>query len=132
MLSDNINKRFFQNEVPYEIEEERKDGKMEVRQKRTLNLLDDWVRTFYTATDWEPWDDAIAAFKDVRQQRQKPAHAIEEDAFDPKYFDQQRELMKSVYGGMRTLRMSFQNPHLLKSLNIEIPEYLRELKIRTF
>ncbi len=43
MISDNISTDFFQNEVPYEQEEVRKDGKILVRQKGALAILDDWI-----------------------------------------------------------------------------------------
>lgn len=132
MLSDNINKKFFQNEVPYEIEEARKDGRIKILDKGTLQILDDWVRAFCPDTDWAVWDDAIAAFRDVRKKRYRPAHVSEENAFDPKYFDQQRELMMRVYEGMRTLRMILQNHPKAISLDIDVPDYLREGKIRTF
>ena len=132
MLSDNINKKFFQNEVPYETENERKDGRIEVQQKRTLKLLDDWVRAFCPDTDWQLWDAAIGVLRYVRKKRDKPAHVTEENAFDPKYSDQQRELMMCVYEGMRTLRMILQNHPKAKSLDITVPDYLREGKIRTF
>ena len=131
MISDNINKKFFQNEVPYEIEEERKNGKIEIRQQRTLKLLDDWVKTYLSPADWEPWNAAIGAFKNVREQRQKPAHAIEEDVFDQRYFKEQRELMIGAYNGMRILRRIFENHPMVRSSAIGVPEYLQEVKIWT-
>ena len=67
MISENINKKFFQNEVPYETEIERKDGKIQVQQKGTLQILDEWMRKIYSADNWEPWNETIQAFKDVRK-----------------------------------------------------------------
>ena len=131
MISENINKRFFQNEVPYETEVERKDGKIEVRHKGTLQILDDWMRKIYSTDDWGPWNETIQAFKDVRKKRQNPAHAIDENVFDQKYFKEQRELMIRAYDGMRILRMILENHPQVRSLDIDIPHYLREEKIWT-
>ena len=129
MISENINKKFFQKEVSYETEEERKDGKIQIRPKGTLQILDDWIRDFYSPDDWKHWDEAIQAFKEIRRKRQNPAHAIDEDVFDQKYFKEQRELMSRAYKGMKTLRMIFENYPLISHLDIKIPRYLQEGKI---
>ena len=131
MISENINKAFFQNEVAYEAEIQRKDGKIQVQQKSTLRILDDWMRESFRTDDWQSWDMAIKAFKNVRKMRQKPAHDIDRDVFDQKYFKEQRELMIGTYNGMRILRMIFENHPMVRSSDIRIPEYLREGKIRT-
>ena len=131
MISDNINIKFFQQEVPYETEKERRDGKIQIERKGTLQILDNWVRTFFHTDDWEPWNEAIRAFREVRNKRQNPAHAIDENVFDQKYFKEQRELMIRAYKAMRTLRMIFENHQQVRSLGIEIPHYLQEGKIWT-
>ena len=133
MISENINKKFFQSEVSYETEIERQDGRIEVRPKGTLQILDEWIRRFFRPTDgWRDWDEAIQAFKEVRKKRQKPAHRIDENIFDQKYFKEQRELIIRAYGGMRTLRMVLENHPMVRNLDIDIPDYLREAKIRTY
>ena len=53
MISENINKAFFQNEVAYEAEIQRKDGKIQVQQKSTLRILDDWMRESFRTDDWQ-------------------------------------------------------------------------------
>lgn len=130
-ISENINKAFFQNEVPYKTEIRRKDGYIEVQQKGTLQILDDWIRKSFRTNDWQSWDMAIKAFKNVRKIRQKPAHDIDRDVFDQKYFKEQRELMTSAYKGMRILRMIFENHPKVRSSGIGVPEYLQEVKIWT-
>lgn len=131
MISDNINRKFFQNEVPYETEKARNDGKIQVQPKGTLNILDDWMKTFYHTDNWEPWVETLKAFKEIRQKRQIPGHVIDEDVFDQKYLKEQRDLMLRAYNGMRILRMIFENHPQVRHLNIVIPDYLREGKIRT-
>jgi len=133
MLSDNIDKKFFQNDVPYEREEERRDGKIVVHQKGTLQILDEWIRKWFTpyGNDWEPWERAMKSFRDLRKLRQKPAHSIDEDVFDQSYFRQQRELLIDVYNGVRTLRMLLENHPRVRESGIEVPDWLREGRIWT-
>jgi hypothetical protein len=129
MISDNINKEFFKNQVPYETEITRNDGKIVVQNKGTLQILDEWLRKYFRTSDWEPWDNAIKAFKKVRKLRQEPAHAINEDEFDQRYFKEQRELIIQAYDGIRTLRLFFANFPAVKAANINIPDVLFEGKI---
>ena len=59
--------------------------------------------------DWQPIDDAIACFKEIRRKRQRPAHAIDENTFDQIYFHQQRDLIIKAYESIRTLRLLLTN-----------------------
>lgn len=131
LLSDNINKSFFQNEVSYETETERKDGKVVVQQKGTLQILDDWVRKYFRPVDWKMWDESIKTMREVRKLRQKPAHAVNENIFDQNYFKEQRELIIRAYDSIRTIRLLLANYPLVKRANIEIPEWLRKGDIWT-
>lgn len=131
MLSDNINKKFFQNEVPYENETKRKDGKIKVTQKGTLQILDDWIRKFFRTNDWKPWEETITTLRKIRKMRQKPAHSVNEDVFDQKYFKEQREIIKSAYSAVRTLRLMFANHPKVRDAAIEIPDWLKNGKIWT-
>jgi hypothetical protein len=132
LLSENINKEFFQNEVLYESESERNDGKILIQQKGTLQILDDWVRKYFRMNDWKPWEESIKAMKDVRKFRQKPAHTIDENLFGQRYFKDQRELMIRAYGGVRSLRLLFANHPDVKRANIKIPEWLSKGEIWTY
>ena len=129
MLSDNINQDFFQKEVSYKIETERKDGKIQVQQKGKLQILDYWIRRFFITHDWQPWEESIATLRKIRKMRQKPAHIVNEDQFDQKYFKEQREIIIDVYSAIRTLRLMFANHPRVKSAKIEIPDWLQEGKI---
>lgn len=132
MISENIDKQFFQNEVSYENEIERQDGKIIVQQKGTLRILDEWIRMYCPSVDWKSWDEAIQVFQEVRKKRQQPAHVVKKNVFDQKYFKEQRELMIRVYNGMRTLRMMLANLSEVRNVDIEIPDYLQEGAIWTF
>ncbi len=129
MISDNINRNFFMNEIDYENEHEREDGKIIVTQKGTLQLLDEWIHKFFRLADWSEWNEAIASLKKVRKLRQQPAHEINEDVFDQKYFKDQRALILNAYNGVRTIRLIFANHPKVKVADIGIPDWLQEGKI---
>jgi len=129
MISDNINKKFFMNEIDYENEHVREDSKIIVTPKGTLRLLDDWIRKFFRFADWSKWNEAIESLKKVRKLRQQPAHAIKEDTFNQKYFKDQKELVLNAYRGIRTIRLIFANHPKVKVADIEIPDQLQEGKI---
>lgn len=131
MVSDNISKKFFKHEVAYETEEERHDGKILVRQKGTIAILEDWLAVIFRPSDPKPMEDMIAAFKQVRKERQKPAHAVRADVFDQKVFHQQRELVVSAYTAIRTLRLIFANHPAVKGAEIEIPDVLYKGEVWT-
>jgi len=129
MLSDNINKDFFMDDVEYEREETRSDGKIIVHQKGTLQLLDEWLRKQMRLQDWSDWDKAIKTLKKVRKLRQQPAHSIKEDVFDQKYFKEQREIILNAYQAIRLIRLLFANHPKVRAAQIEIPDWLYEGKI---
>ena len=131
MMSDNISKKFFKDEVADETDQERDDGKIVVRQKGTIVILGDWLEVSVQLNDPKPLEDMIAAFKQVRKLRQKPAHAVRADVFDQNFFHQQRGLVVSAYTAIRTLRLIFANSPAVKGANIEIPDVLHEGKIWT-
>lgn len=131
MISDNLNKDFFMNEVPYEYDEPREDGKVVVRQKGTLRILEDWLNRSWSAPDRKPLNDMMKVFKDVRKQRQKPAHAIKENVFDQKYFHEQRTLVVKAYKSVRLLRLMFEN-HPKVPKDYDISSFVKEGKIVTY
>jgi len=132
LLSDNINKSFFQDEVPYESESERKDGRIVVQPKGTLQILDDWVRKYIRTDNWELWDESIKTLREVRKLRQKPAHAIDENLFDQCYFKEQRELIIKAYEAVCTIRLLLANDYAVRRADIKIPKWLLEGEIWTY
>jgi len=124
MVSDNISKDFFMNEVPYETELERKDGKIQIVQKGTLQILDDWMRKYWKTSERAPWEESMSAFKNLRKLRQQPAHSVKEDVFDQEYFKRQRQLIIKVYTAVRNIRLMFTNHPKVKISGIEVPDWL--------
>lgn len=132
MMSDNIDKEFFMGEVSDESEEKRNDGKIIIRSKGTIKMLDEWLNISVKPSDRKPMDDLISVFKKVRKLRQKPAHVIRRNVFDQKFFHLQRELIVAAYGAVRTLRLIFKNHPLVRAAKIDIPDALYEGKIWTY
>ena len=130
MISDNIDLKFFRNEVPYEREEARRDGKVVVVQRGSISILDEWLRTYFSPDDWQPVEQMISAFREVRRMRQRPAHAIDENVYDHGYVREQRGLISRAYGGVRTLRLILANHPLAKG--VVVPSSLTERRIWTY
>lgn len=129
MMSDNINKEFFANDLSLEEDEERDDGKTIVRQKGTIALLAEWVRMYFRPADPKPLDEMFSAFRKVRKLRQKPAHAVNEDVFDLKYFKEQRQVVIAAYDAVRTIRLIFANHPSVRSNPPAVGEHLHQGKI---
>lgn len=130
IISDNINSKFFNGVIEPEIETEREDGKIEVSRKSTLTMLSEFVRREFKPVNTEPMDEMFNTFKKVRKLRTKPAHSIEEDIFDEKYFKEQRELFIEAYSAVRLLRLILQNHP--KADRSKIPEWLYKGNIGTY
>ncbi len=129
LMSDNIDVAFFKGEVDIEVLEPRRDGAVVARQKGTIAVLKEWLQSKVRFSDPKPKDEMIAMFKQVRKLRQKPAHAINENEFDQKYFREQRELIIDAYGAVRTLRLIFANDPRTKSHTV--PDWLYKGEIWT-
>ncbi|XXT21522.1 hypothetical protein WME94_08155 [Sorangium sp. So ce429] len=107
LLSDNLNKDFFGGDIATERDVQRKDGKIVVEQRGTIQLLEEWCRLNFCADDMSPFEDCFKALKMIRKLRQQPAHALEDNRFDQKFFREQRELIIRAYTALRTLRRMF-------------------------
>jgi hypothetical protein len=127
MMSENLNKDFFRKDLVLEREVPRKDGKIVVEQKGTIQLLEEWITTKFRISNMQQVEKCIEAFRVVRRLRQKPAHTIQSNTFDQKYIEQQRDLIFDAYNAIRILRLLISKHS--KVLSYDIPEYLVEGKI---
>lgn len=129
MLSENINRDFFQCDIPYESEESRPDGNIVIRQKGTIQILEDWIDAFFHTNDRDLINEMLKTLRDVRQLRQRPAHTIDDNIFDQKFVHQQRDIIKRVYRALKTLRLIFAiHP---STRPVEIPRAIRDGSIWT-
>lgn len=129
MLSDNINPMFFGNDISFENDIQRKDGKIQVERKGTLRVLDEWLRKYYRTDDWTLWEESYETLREIRKIRQRPAHALDDDEFNQKYFKEQRELLERAYSALRIIRLSLQNHPKVRAAGIDIPDFLENNKI---
>jgi hypothetical protein len=130
MISENINKDFFQHEIPYQTETKRPDGKVVVQDKGTIALLKEWLDIKVSIPDPKPKDEMIQTFKNIRKMRMEPAHKVDENRFEQEYFKKQRKLMIEAYSAVRTLRLILANHPRTKTYNV--PEWLFKGEIWTF
>jgi hypothetical protein len=128
LMSDNLNKEFFKHfGIELEHELERPDGKVEVRQRGTIQLLDEWLGKFET-DDRTDLDAAVKTFRVVRELRQRPAHALDDNRFDLAYYDDQRRLVLRAYQAVRLLRLVMANHPALRDYD-GVPDWLYEGQI---
>jgi hypothetical protein len=132
MLSDNLNIEFFGDDVPRETEFERTDGRIEVRQKGSIQILSDWLeRMFHPAgqDDRNGIAEMIRTLRNVRRLRMRPAHALDNDAFRQQFAQEQRELLISVYRAVEIIRLVLSRHPCAR--NVELHPYIAEGHIWT-
>jgi hypothetical protein len=130
MISENINKSFFKGEVEEFELIPISEGIVEKKQKGTIRLLEEWLKLKYKVQDESEIDELLQSFKEVRKERQKPAHKISENIYDSKFFRMQMVILEKVYITLKRLRMIFHTHP--DAMEVEIPELLLQGKIRKF
>ncbi len=105
---------------------------MVVRLKGTLLMLREWLEKVFKPCDPTPMSEMCETFKDIRRQRQSPAHAVQEDKFDQEYFHKQRDMLTRGYSAMRRLRLILANDPAVQANPPEMSQHLRDGKIWTY
>jgi hypothetical protein len=129
LLSDNINLKFFSNDVEYTREIERKDGKIVVEQKGTIQILEDWLNNFLKGK-CQTISCIIAKLKKVRGLRQPIAHKIDDNTFNQCFFHEQRALIEECYDALISLRLILQES--LSDKAYSTPKRFENFKIWTY
>src|SRR6185295_10089850 len=105
LLSENLNRDFFRGDIPLEEERERADGRVEVQALGTIRLLGNWLTSNYRDANGNDVSSEITGpFKTIRQLRQRPAHAVGQDAFDSTLPGQQDDLVADAISSLQRLR----------------------------
>ncbi|MEK7452419.1 MAG: hypothetical protein AAB664_03700, partial [Patescibacteria group bacterium] len=130
MISDNLDKQFFNGKIPLTKSELDPGGGVVERPKGTISLLEEWLNGSIRFPDPKPKDDMIKTFRDIRDERSKIAHHVRDDHWDEGYFGKQRDLMSRAYGAMRTLRLIFTNCPSARA--VEVPDWLYKGDIWTY
>ncbi|NLT51829.1 MAG: hypothetical protein GXX85_13035 [Ignavibacteria bacterium] len=108
IISDNLNKAFFERDIPSFSKKEHKDCTFERKYHGTLNLLENWLSKFYSIpNDPKAISELIRPFKELRKLRQAPAHSIINNEYDFKYAQMQDDLVTNVYDSLHILRVLF-------------------------
>lgn len=108
MLSENINRTFFEGDIPLEHEVERKDGRIQIDRPGTLRLLEEWLSSKYkTANGEDISKEVVAPLKKIRKLRQEPAHDLKSNDYSPAYAKQQDDLLGNVVRALTKLRLIF-------------------------
>ncbi|RZJ99932.1 MAG: hypothetical protein EOO46_21505 [Flavobacterium sp.] len=126
MISENINKSFFKNKIElFTLTEE--NGINIKENKGTLRLLEEWLTSIFNVKGDGSVAGIIKPFKNVRSERQTPAHKVKENVYDKTLIDKQKETISNVYNSMRQLRNIFSlHP---KAKDFEIPDWLENGKL---
>ncbi|MEJ6980019.1 hypothetical protein WG906_06130 [Pedobacter sp. P351] len=130
MISENINKDFFEGKVELFEFKELGNGLVERQSKGTLQIFEEWLSSVFNVDGEGSVNELFKPLKRIRRERQNPAHKINENQYDLQFIDKQKEIMNEAYDVFRNLRNIFhQHP---KARNFEIPKWLDNGQIKTF
>lgn len=133
MLSDNIERKFFQNDVPYEDETTDGKGRTIVTQQGTIRILEEWVKVKARLKNEDSQKlvgQAIATLKDIRKARNPQAHKVSVDAYDIELFTEQIKMIRDAYRAMVTLRQLLKLHPATK--DYMVPEELEKMQVLDF
>jgi hypothetical protein len=75
-----------------------------VKQRGTIAILEEWLASVCSSGD-ERTAKITGALREVRKQRNKPAHSVKQNEYDDSVTADQREIVESVYHSLRELRI---------------------------
>jgi len=130
MISENINKDFFEGKVEFFEFKELENGLVERQSKGTLQLFEEWLTSVFNVKGDGTVSELFKPLRKIRKERQNLAHRINENQYDKQLMEKQKIIMDEVYSVFRNLRNIFhQHP---KARNFEIPNWLENGKIKTY
>ena len=106
------------------------DNKYERVQKGTLRLLSEWLGGSFRYQDENTPNEIVRPLKKVRNERQKPAHKVIENEYDPKYTNKQKEIMESCYLSVGSIRRNIQTHP--RASSVELTRWLDEKNVKYF
>ena len=130
LLSDDIDKKFFEPDILTERQLTDEEGNKVTQSIGTITLLERWLQKYFRPLEDGPLKEMFSDFRAVRKERMKPAHKVEENIFDQEYVRLQRELIEKGYGAVHTLRMLLENHP--RARGYEVPDYIRAAKVWSF
>jgi hypothetical protein len=126
MISENIDEAFFKDDIKNgDIEEKNEHG----GRKSSITLLESWLKRFYKIENQDLHRELLSPFAEIRKKRNKPAHSIVQNEFNPNFIDEQKDLLTKTYNVLNMLREIFNRHPKCKNINFNINRYLVERKI---
>lgn len=128
LLSDDLNRKFFEPDIRLNETLTRSDGTTFEHQVGTITLLETWIgQEFRPAEDDNGIEELFKDMRRIRRTRQRPAHQVEDNDFDQKYVIEQRQIMDAAFNVVRMIRMILENyPNVV---GYEVEDWLRDPKI---
>lgn len=106
MISENIDREFFHDDIPLEDRIVADDGSVERRAPGTLTLLERWLRKRYLPKNGEDVSfEVLKPFRDARKLRQPQAHSLIDDQYDLSCPRRQDELLGQATQSLTRLRL---------------------------
>lgn len=130
MLSDNINYKFFKGEIDLFDLQEIEVGLVERKTKGSIRLFEEWLLSQYNIENQDLLKAVFKPLKRIRNERQNPAHRIDENTYDVKYIKMQKEMINEAYDSIKAFREIFQRHP--KANDVDIPDWLDKGAIKTF
>jgi len=131
MLSENIDSKFFNQQIPLERETTRSDGRVELHRKGSIALLEEWLLKEISWNDTNEFKQVIIEpLRNVRKLRQAPAHKFTKDNFSIEYFDRRKKILWSVFNSLSNIRSTLGTHPEAKE--IQQPAWLDQDKIDVF
>jgi len=129
LLSDNFNYDFFPPYIARESESIRDDGKVEVKARGTIQMLEEWFQRNFNSRDAEPLKQCFATLREVRKRRSRPAHSVVPEEYDEALYEEQRQLFVRSYEAVRTIRLTLQNHPLAAPIRDKMNPQVRDGEI---
>lgn len=129
-LSENINKSFFEGVLDLEERKAIDENTFERTQKNTLRLLEEWISKVFKYADKNIPTQIIAPLKNVRKERQSPAHKVIANTYDFALIARQREIVQACYKSLRSIRVNLQTHPSAR--NVMLGDSLDEDNVKYF
>jgi hypothetical protein len=130
MISENINKDFFEGKVELFGLKDIGNGLVERETKGTLLLLEEWLTSVFKVKRDVSINKLFLPLKKIRRERQNPAHRIIGNLYDKEFTEKQKVIIRDAYSTFRNLRNIFQQHP--KAKNFSVPNWLENGDIKTF
>jgi hypothetical protein len=131
LLSENIDSRFFDGLIPLEREVTRPDGRIEVRRKASIALLEEFLGSEIVWGDPEEFRRVIVGpIREVRRLRQTPAHSFTENTFSTEFYASRRRLLWNVFNSLSNIRATLARHPRARS--VAVPGWLDHENIDVF